>query len=413
MKKPPKIFCSFCGRHSNEVLVIPGPNEANICVDCAKQVVEIVNEAEARDAKEKKNTLPALGPVPNPKEIKEFLDKYVIGHDETKKVLSVAVHNHYRRLEQKEKGGKCTNPEFEDVEIEKSNILLIGPTGTGKTLFAKTLARMLKVPYAIGDATTLTEAGYVGEDVENLVRYLLQNAGGDVELAKRGIIYVDEIDKIASKTDNVSITRDVSGEGVQQALLKIIEGTVCRIPPKGGRKHPDQEYIEVDTSNILFICGGAFVGLDRIIGDRTGRKVIGYGAENEDGGEKSEGVSAKDVRPEDLVKFGLIPEFTGRLPVFTSMSELTEDQLVQVLTEPKNCIVKQYRKLLAMDGVDLEFEKDALRELAKDAIVRKTGARGLRAAMERVMTDVMYEAPGGKSGNKVKITAAMVREKLK
>ena len=413
MKKPPKIFCSFCGRSSNEVIVVPGPTDANICVDCAKQVVDVVNEAEAGEKAARKKKLPALGPVPNPKEIKEFLDKYVIGHDETKKILSVAVHNHYRRLEQKENGGKCADPEFEDVEIEKSNILLIGPTGTGKTLFAKTLARMLNVPYAIGDATTLTEAGYVGEDVENLVRYLLQNAGGDVELAKRGIIYVDEIDKIASKTDNVSITRDVSGEGVQQALLKIVEGTVCRIPPKGGRKHPDQEYIEVDTSNILFICGGAFVGLDRIIGERTGRKAIGYGVDEEAEAPKTATVAAKDVRPEDLVKFGLIPEFTGRLPVFTAMGELDEDQLVQVLTEPKNCLVKQYRKLLAMDGVDLEFEKDALRELAKDAIVRKTGARGLRAAMERVMTDVMYEAPGGKSGKKVKITAAMVREKLK
>ena len=273
---------------------------------------------------------------------------------------------------------------------------------------------MLKVPYAIGDATTLTEAGYVGEDVENLVRYLLQNAGGDVELAKRGIIYVDEIDKIASKTDNVSITRDVSGEGVQQALLKIIEGTVCRIPPKGGRKHPDQEYIEVDTSNILFICGGAFVGLDRIIGERTGRKVIGWGIEDgEEHPVEREAVSAKDVRPEDLVKFGLIPEFTGRLPVFTAMSELTEDQLVKVLTEPKNCLVNQYRKLLSMDGVELSFEEEALKELAKDAIRRKTGARGLRAAMERVMTDVMYEAPGGKPGKKMTITAEMVREKLK
>jgi ATP-dependent Clp protease ATP-binding subunit ClpX len=415
MKKPEKISCSFCGAGSNEVLVIPGPRGANICVDCAKQIVEVISEAErAGSGEEPKKKLPKLGPVPNPKEIKAFLDKYVIGHDDTKKILSVAVHNHYRRLEQKEKGVKCSSPEFEDVEIEKSNILLIGPTGTGKTLFAKTLARMLKVPYAIGDATTLTEAGYVGEDVENLVRYLLQNAGGDVELAKRGIIYVDEIDKIASKTDNVSITRDVSGEGVQQALLKIIEGTVCRIPPKGGRKHPDQEYIEVDTSNILFICGGAFVGLDRIIGERTGRKVIGYGVdESEEVPEKTEGLSAKDVRPEDLVKFGLIPEFTGRLPVLTAMTELTEDQLVRVLTEPKNCLVNQYRKLLSMDGVDLEFEKDALRELAKDALARRTGARGLRAAMERVMTDVMYDAPGGRSGRKVTITAEMVRENLK
>ena len=395
------------------MLVIPGPASANICVDCAKQIVEIINEAESMENEKSKKKLPALGKVPNPKDIKEFLDKYVIGHDETKKILSVAVHNHYRRLEQKEKDAKSEDPEFKDVEIEKSNILLIGPTGTGKTLFAKTLARMLNVPYAIGDATTLTEAGYVGEDVENLVRYLLQNAGGDVELAKRGIIYVDEIDKIASKTDNVSITRDVSGEGVQQALLKIIEGTVCRIPPKGGRKHPDQEYIEVDTSNILFICGGAFVGLDRIIGERTGRKSIGYVADEDADAAESSEIKVKDVRPEDLVKFGLIPEFTGRLPVFTTMGELTEEQLVQVLTEPKNCLVKQYRKLLSMDGVDLQFEEGALRELAKDAIKRKTGARGLRAAMERVMTDVMYEAPSGKAGKKVTITAEMVKEKLK
>ena len=396
--------------------MLPGA-DGNICVDCVRHANEMIARHEQDSAK-----VAPLPPTPSPKEIKSFLDQYVIGHDSTKKVLAVAVHNHYRRLEALQaKGSKKSKGDdpFADVEIEKSNILLLGPTGTGKTLLARTLAKMLGVPFAIGDATVLTQAGYVGEDVENLVRYLLQNADGNVELAKRGIIYVDEIDKIASKTDNVSITRDVGGEGVQQTLLKLIEGSICRIPPKGGRKHPDQEYIEVDTTNILFICGGAFVGLDKIVAARKDAHAIGFGvaptssdAPTSPTAKPDSEINPQDVRPEDLVKFGLIPEFTGRLPVITTMKDLSEDDLVRILTEPKNSLVKQYQKLLAMDGVDLSFEPAALKALAKTALARKTGARGLRAEMEKLMTDGMYEAPGNAQMKKVVVTTKMIEERL-
>ncbi|MDA3925265.1 MAG: ATP-dependent Clp protease ATP-binding subunit ClpX [Kiritimatiellae bacterium] len=406
------ISCSFCGKsEADGVMVIPGP-QANICEFCVEICHEIVQEENS--VANSTNEIPKID-VPAPIEIKEFLDQYVIGHADTKKALSVAVHNHYKRLQQN--GGQFDSElydEFDDVEIEKSNILLIGPTGCGKTLFARSLAKMLDVPFAIADATTVTEAGYVGEDVENILLYLLQAADMDVNKAQRGIIYIDEIDKVARKTENVSVTRDVSGEGVQQALLKILEGSVAHIPPKGGRKHPQQENIAMRTHDILFICGGAFVGLDSYVAQRQGRKAIGYigSEESSDQSKKINSLIPSDsIQPEDLVRFGLIPEFVGRLPVLSALSELTEEDLARILVEPNNCLVRQYQKLLAMEGIKLTFTKQALHTIAGISMKRKSGARGLRAVMEAFMMDIMYDAPSS-TKKSIRITDKMVKDTI-